>query len=66
MKIKVCLDIPDGDCRKCPYYTHSSFEYYYQCYEEHDKCRLFGNVELQSKDGKIQRCVACQSCEVLK
>lgn len=62
VKIKVVIDIPDDDCAKCPYYDHDSIEIGYQSYRDKNKCNLFG-VELKKKDGKWQRCVACQSCE---
>ncbi len=64
MKIKVIVNVPDGGCRNCPYYEHSSNEYAYQCYDEKDYCKLFGDVELRNDGGKLQRCIACQSCEV--
>lgn len=64
MKLKVIVNVPDGGCRNCPYHGHSSHEYAYQCYDEKDYCKLFGNVKLDSKGGELQRCVACQSCEV--
>lgn len=63
-KIKVMLNVPNNDCANCVYGGHSSYEYAYQCYEEKDYCKLFGNIELKYNDGKLQRCVACQSCEV--
>lgn len=66
MKIKVVVSIPENGCSGCPFHGHSSFEYAYQCYDEKDYCKLFGNVKLESRNGKLQRCVACQSCEVLQ
>ncbi len=64
MKIQVIIDIPESGCKSCHYYGHSSYERYYQCYDEKDYCKLFDNVELKSVGGKLQRCIACQSCEV--
>ncbi len=64
MKIKVVINVPDNDCEKCPYKGYSYHETSYQNYDERHYCKLFGNVALNKKDGKFERCVACQSCEV--
>lgn len=66
MKIKVVINVPDNDCTTCPYKGYSWRELSYQSSEEKHYCELFGNVELRQKNGKFERCVACQSCEVLE
>lgn len=63
-KIRITVTVPDNGCEKCPYHGHSCFEIGYQCYKEEDYCRLFDNVNLKKKDGIVQRCTACQCCEV--
>lgn len=37
---------------------------FYELVSAINYCKLFGNVALNKKDGKFERCVACQSCEV--
>lgn len=63
-KIRITVNVPDNDCKKCPYYGYSYRETSYFTSTEEYYCKLFGNVDLKKKDGTYQRCVACQSCEV--
>lgn len=63
-KIKIKLSVPDNDCIQCTYFRHTSKEVGYQQDVDYYRCILFGGIDLKNKDGKFQRCVACQSCEV--
>ena len=64
-KIKVIINIPDNDCRNCPYFSHTSKEVSYHQDVDYYRCTLFGNVDLKgSFQNGFKRCVACQSCEV--
>lgn len=63
-KINIKINVPDNDCAQCPYFRHTSREVSYHQDVDYYRCILFGGIDLTNKDGKFQRCVACQSCEV--
>ncbi len=64
MKIKVVVNVPDNDCRGCPYFSHTCEEVSYHQYVDYYFCTLFGNVDLEEVGDDFRHCMACQSCEV--
>lgn len=64
MKIKVVINVPDNDCENAHIKAIRITKHLTKATTKSIIAVLFGNVGLRKKDGKYERCVACQSCEV--